>query len=175
MMYFKKLSMVSSILFFTAGAVLWAQTIEDLLPSLQDRALVLDITVRVLEKDSQEIWNSSSSKVTIPGRAVGVKLVGSNVVVAINFTPYLTQEGNTILVAQGQIWVNVSEQGIQYKTTIQTIPITFGEQVYFLPLGSSPSDEDAYIELLLNLHPYKAPESKIPDETLPPPIENEKK
>jgi hypothetical protein len=158
MMRFKKLFMVRSVLFFTAGAALWAQSFEDVLPSFQDRALVLDITARVLEKKSQEVWNASSSKVTIPGRSVGVKLLGANVIVAIQFTPYLTREGNTVLVAQGQIWINIPDQGVQYQTTLQTIPVRFGEQVCFLPLGAPPSNEDAYIELVVNVSPYRAPD-----------------
>jgi hypothetical protein len=172
MMRFKKLFMVRSVLFFTAGAAaLWAQTFEDVPPSLQDRALALDITVRVVEKDSQEVWNSSSSKITISGRAVGVKLLGANVIVAIQFTPYLAREGNTILVIQGQIWVNIPGQGVQYQTTLQTIPVTFGEQVCFFPLGASPSNGDAYIEVLVNVSPYKAPD----DTVVQKPLESEEK
>jgi hypothetical protein len=169
MMRFKKLFIVRSVLFFTAGAAaLWAQSFEDVLPSLQDRALVLDVTARVMEKDSQEVWNSSSSKITISGRAVGVKLLGANVIVAIQFTPYLTREGNAILVIQGQIWVNIPDQGVQYQTTLQTIPVTFGEQVCFLPLGASSSNGDAYIEVLVNVSPYKAPDDAVAQERLDP-------
>ncbi|MDR2793425.1 MAG: hypothetical protein LBB61_07150 [Treponema sp.] len=149
--------MIRNILFFTAGAAVWAQSFEDVLPNFQDRALVLDITARVVEKKSHEVWNASSSKITIPGRAVGVKLLGANVIVAIQFTPYVTWEGDTVLVAQGQIWINIPDRGVQYQTTLQTIPIRFGEQVSFLPLGAPPSNEDAYIELVVNLSPYKAP------------------
>ncbi|MDR2193920.1 MAG: hypothetical protein LBP19_05560 [Treponema sp.] len=159
MMRCKKLFMVRSVLFFTAGAALWAQSFEDVLPSFQDKVLVLDITARVVEKEeSQEVWHVSSSKITIPGRAVGVKLLGANVVIAVQFTPYMTREGAAILVAQGQIWVTIPEQGVQYQTTLQTIPVNFGEPVRFLPLGASPSNEDAYIELVVNVSPYKAPD-----------------
>lgn len=166
-MRFNKLFMVRSVLLFTAGATaLWAQSFEDVPSSLQDRALVLDITARVVEKDSQEVWNSSSSKITISGRAVGVKLLGANVIIAVQFTPYLTPEGNTILVIQGQIWVNIPEQGVQYQTTLQTVPVTFGEQVRFLPLGASSSNEDAHIEVLVNVSPYKTPDSAVVQERL---------
>jgi hypothetical protein len=156
MIQVKALSVVGSFLFF-AGAALWSQEFEDLPPALKEQAVILDITARVLEKNSQEIWNSSrSSKVTIPGRSVGIRLVGANVVVTIQFTPYLRNDGNNILVAQGQIWVDVPNQGMSYQTTMQTIPIAFGEQVYFLPLGSSSSNGDTYIEILLELRPYSA-------------------
>jgi hypothetical protein len=150
----KTFSIVSGFLFLAANTALWTQELEDLLPGLRERAVVLNITARILEKDSQEIWNSSTSKVTIPGKAVGIKLVGDNLVVVIQFIPYLRRDGNNILVAQGQIWIDVPDHGISYQTTMQTIPIAFGEQIYFLPLGSGISREGAYIEILLELRPY---------------------
>jgi hypothetical protein len=37
---------------------------------------------------------------------------------------------------------------------MQTIPLEFGEQVYFFPLGPMQSQEEAYIEIQLLLEPY---------------------
>jgi hypothetical protein len=168
MIYSKTLFMAGGVLFFTASAALLAQDIEDLLPSLKDKAVILDITARVLENNSEVVWNSSGSKVTIPGKSVGVKLVGSNVVVFVQITPYLNRNGNNFLVIQGQIWVSVPNQGIQYQTTMQTIPIAFGEQVYFFPLGKAPSGENASIELFLKMYPY----IDQPPKMSPHPIDN---
>jgi hypothetical protein len=161
----------SGVLVFTVG-ILWGQSddgafsFEDMLRDFQDKAVVLDITALVIEKNSEEVWNTSSSKITIPGRPVGVKLVGSNVVAAVQFTPYVSDDGSTFLVVQGQIWVNVPEQGIHYQTTIQTIPIVFGEEVYFFPLGNAAeSKQDSRIELRLNLHPYQQQEHGEADES----------
>jgi hypothetical protein len=151
---FAPLAMLGGLLFFASSPAINAQELEDLLPGLKERAVVIEITARVLEKNSLEIWNSTSSKVTIPGKAVGIKLIGANIVVVVQFTPYLRSDGNNILVAQGQTWVDVPNQGMRYQTTMQTIPLAFGEQVYFLPLGSSVNDDDAHIEILLELHPY---------------------
>ncbi|MDR0785300.1 MAG: hypothetical protein LBE74_05375 [Treponema sp.] len=149
----KTLSVLGGFLLFTAGTAL-SQDIESLLPGLKDKAVVLDITARILENDSEEVWNSKSSKVTIPGKSVSIKFIGSNIVVVVQFTPYLRRDGRNILVAQGQIWVDIPYQGMRYQTIMQTIPITFGEEVYFLPLGSSNSD-GSVIEILLRLYPYK--------------------
>ncbi|MDR0645300.1 MAG: hypothetical protein LBG05_10445 [Treponema sp.] len=153
MIHWKTFSVLGGFLLFTAGTAL-SQDIEPLLPGLKDKAVVLDITARILENDSEEVWNSKSSKVTIPGKAVGIKFIGSNIVVSVQFTPYLRRDGHNVLVAQGQIWIDIPRQGMRYQTTMQTIPITFGEEVYFLPLGSSNS-EGSVIEILLRLHPYK--------------------
>jgi hypothetical protein len=152
----RRLTLFSGLFFLAAASVLTAQEpgLEVLLPGLKDRALVLDMVARVVDQNQQEVWNSSTSKVTIPGRPVGLKLIGSNVVVAVQFTPYLRRNGRSVLVAQGQIWVNVPNEGIRYQTTMQTIPLEFGEQIYFFPLGSANSPEDSRIEIMLELRPY---------------------
>jgi hypothetical protein len=129
-------------------------SLEEMLPGLKDRAVVLDITARVIEQNQIEIWNSSESRVTIPGRPVGLKLVGANIVVAVQFTPYLRRKGHNVLVAQGQIWVNVPGEGIRYQTTMQTIPLDFEDPIYFFPLGRENTQNDAHIEIKLVLRPY---------------------
>ncbi|MDR2808846.1 MAG: hypothetical protein LBB43_07575 [Spirochaetaceae bacterium] len=157
---------IEGMLFFISGLALFAQELPDpplesMLFALRDRAVILSMITRVID-DQTEIWNSSSSKVTIPGRAVGLKIVGDNVVVTVQFTPYLRQEGPNILVVQGQIWVDIPDLGIQYQTTIQTIPLEFGERVYFLPLGNKIDHGKARIEIQLELLPYTWREPKGP-------------
>jgi hypothetical protein len=146
-------SVLGSLLLLVAPGAAQELSLEELLPGLKDQAVVLDIVARVVEKNQQEVWNSSNSKVTIPGKPVGLKLVGANIVVAIQFTPYFRRNGNPVLVAQGQIWVDVPNEGIRYQTTIQTIPLELGEPIYFFPLGSIDS-QDARIEIQLKLYPY---------------------
>jgi hypothetical protein len=153
MIYWKMFSVLGGFLLLTARTAL-SQDIESLLPGLKDKAIVIEITARILENDSEEVWNSKSSKVTIPGKSVSIKLVGSNIVVVAQFTPYLRRDGRNILVAQGQIWVDIPHKGMRYQTTMQTIPIMFGEEVYFFPLGSS-NPNGSVIEILLRVHPYK--------------------
>jgi hypothetical protein len=152
----RRVSLFGSLLFLAANAAVMTQeqSLEELLPGLMDRAVVLDIVSRVVEQNQHEVWNSVNSKVTIPGRPVGLKLVGANVVVAVQFTPYLRRNGRSLLVAQVQIWVDVPNEGIRYQTTMQTIPIEFGEPIYFFPLGSVNSPDDARIEITLELRPY---------------------
>jgi hypothetical protein len=145
-------------------------SLEKLFPRLKEEAVVLDIIARVVEQNQEEVWNSSvNSKVTIPGRPVGLKLVGANIVVAVQFTPYLRRNGNNVLVAQGQIWVDVPNEGIRYQTTMQTIPLKFGEQIYFFPLGSVSSRDEAHIEIQLELHPYTEDDAPPADSPESPP------
>jgi hypothetical protein len=147
---------IFGVLLFVAGVAAMAQEpgLEELLPGLKSRAVILNIAARVVEHNQQEVWNSSNSRVTLPGRPVGIKLVGANVVVAVQFTPYLRPNGKNILVAQGQIWIDIPNEGIRYHTTMQTIPMEFGEYIYFFPLGSAGFPDDAHIEIQLKLEPY---------------------
>ncbi|MDR1100577.1 MAG: hypothetical protein LBL28_08865 [Treponema sp.] len=162
----RRFTIFGSLFFLAANAAVIAQEpgLEELLPGLKDRAVVLDIVARVIEQNQQEVWNSVNSKVTLPGRPVGLKLVGANVVVAVQFTPYFGRNGHSVLVAQGQIWVNIPNEGIRYQTTMQTIPLKFGEQIYFFPLGPADSPDDDRIEIMLELRPYAGEgDSKAPE------------
>jgi hypothetical protein len=123
-------------------------------PRLRGRSLMLDITARVIEQNQTVIWNESHKKETIPGRPVVIKLVGANIVVEAQFTPYLRRGGQKVLVSQGQRWLEMPNQGIRYHTSIQTIPLEFGEPIYFFPLGPRRDEDAACIEVMLTLNPY---------------------
>ena len=127
---------------------------QGLFPRFTGQAVLLNISARIMERDRVESWNESHRKVTIPGHPVEIKLVGTNVVVAVQFTPYLRRGGTrNFLVAQGQIWMETPNRGIRYHASMQTIPVRFGEPIYFFPLG--PVREDtASIEVILTMYPY---------------------
>jgi hypothetical protein len=143
------------VLFFAALGAGFSQetSLDELPPGLRERAVVMAITSRVVE-ENQQVWDSVNRKVTIPGRPIGIKMVGANVVMAFQFTPFLRAGGNSVLVVQGQIWVNIDGEGMRYQTTLQTIPINFGEPVFFFPLGSPSSPQERRIELQLEVRPY---------------------
>jgi hypothetical protein len=146
-----------------AGAALRAEDASPGLPGFRGRAVVLDIDARVVEQNQAVTWNESHQRQTIAGSPVGIKLVGANVVVAVQFTPYLRRMGPNVLVAQGQIWVEIPEQGIRYHTSIQTIPLEFDEPIYFFPLGSVEDENNARIEIMLTMR--RLPDSEIPPES----------
>ena len=122
-------------------------------PRFRGRSLILNINARVIDEKQTVIWNETHKKTTFPGRPVGIKLVGSNIVVVAQFTPYVRQGGQYFLVAQGQVWTEVPGQGISYHTSMQTIPLEFGEPIYFFPLGPQNSENTARIEVTLTLYP----------------------
>jgi len=131
---------------------------EDL-ESLIDEALQLQITAKVLPPDQQPVWNSQSKKLTIPGRSVAVRLVGDNIRIDVVFTPYQEENGNLLLVAQGQVWFSEAPDAkTTYLTTIQSIPVSWGEKVLFFPLGYSselPQASTFNIQLEVEIYPYK--------------------
>ncbi|GBU29047.1 hypothetical protein R84B8_02609 [Treponema sp. R8-4-B8] len=145
-----------SALFILATSVCfeaWSQPVgSGMMPEFRRQALVLDINARALENE-EVIWTDSHQKITIPGTPVGIRLVGSNIIVAVQFTPFIRRNGN-VMVAQGQIWINDPEKGVSYYTSIQTIPMEFNEPIYFFPLGASPQSNSS-IEIKLTVNPYK--------------------
>ena len=144
-------------------------TLEEILPGLREQAIIMDIAARIVEENQEIVWNSENSKVTISGRPVGIKLVGDNVVVAVQFTPYFRSRGNNFLVAQGQVWIDIPNKGISYYTSIQTIPMEFEETIYFFPLGPGDSQEEARIEIQLMLRPYISNSAEVEQSNPSPP------
>jgi hypothetical protein len=162
-----RISFIGGVFLLAAGVCLNAQesSFTEMLPAFKGQAVVINIIARIIENNRQEIFNSVNSRVTIPGRPVGIKLVGSNLVVAVQFTPFFGHKGKNMLVAQGQIWLEIPGEGMRYQTTLQTIPMEFGEQVYFYPLGSVAKPEEARIEIQLELLPYRGKEEDGPGES----------
>jgi len=129
---------------------------QNLLPRFRGRAVVIDIDARILE-NGKIIWNETNQKITIPGRPVEIKLIGENlvVVVRLTFIPN-NRDGQKLLVAQGQIFMADSSQGIRYQASVQTIPLEFNETVCYFPLGPfKPEEGGSSIEVMLTLKPYE--------------------
>jgi hypothetical protein len=131
---------------------------------MRDRAVILHMVTRVLEKDNTEAWNSDTYKVTIPGRPVGLKIVGENVAVSVQFTTYRHRNGKGILVAQGQIFTETPDGRVQGRTMMQTLPFDFGERIFFFPLGSGKQEDEAHIEIQIEMMRYE----EIPVNSAPP-------
>jgi hypothetical protein len=144
---------------------------EQLLPGLRERAVIMNISARIIQEDDEIVWDSEDSRITIPGRPVEIKLVGSNIIVTIQFTPFFRSSGRNVLVAQGQVWTNVQDQGVSYHTIMQTIPLEFDEEIIFFPLGTAGPDKKDLIEIQLVVQPYYIGDD-IPDD-LPEDDENE--
>jgi hypothetical protein len=149
------LSFISALFTLAAGVCIdaYSQPVgSGMMPEFRRQSLVLDINARALENE-EVIWNDVHQKITIPGTPVDIRLVGSNVIVAIQFTPFIRRDGN-VMVAQGQIWIKDPEKGVSYYTSIQTFPLKFNEPIYFFPLGAS-SPLNSSIEIKLTVNPYK--------------------
>jgi Ni/Co efflux regulator RcnB len=123
-------------------------------PRFRERMVVLEIDARLTGQNETVIWSESHRKETLLGRPVGIKLVGSNLIVDVQFTPY-SRMGTRYRVAQAQIWMEIPNEGIRYYTTMQTIPVEFGELVYFFPLGPRSDGDDSRIEMMLTLRRHE--------------------
>ena len=150
---------IGGILFLTVQSIIGAQQVSlEQIPALRERAVIMRCISRIVEQNEQVVWDSETSRVTVPGRPVGVRLIGANLVILVQFTPFLHPNGRYSLVAHGQTWINIPNEGISYHTTIQTIPLELNEPIYFFPLGSTNNDDDeARIEIQITLEPFTEP------------------
>lgn len=134
-------------LFFFALLGVHAQetTQEEPMPSaLRDKALKVLVAARILDTEDVAVWEASADKHTIPGRAVMIKMVGTNLIILASFTPYLSSGNDEhILLAQGEVWAMAGDGNVRYHSSVQTIPMKLGEIVYFFPLGDSANAGDS--------------------------------
>ena len=135
---------------------------KEALQQLLSKALSVTISARVLPSDTQDtpIWNAESTKLTIPGRSIKVRLDGDNARIYLICTPYLQDDAEVLLVAQGQVWLTQpTDREVKYSSTYYSIPMSFGEKVLFFPLGLSTAEaqqKDFYnIELEIKIVPYE--------------------
>lgn len=139
-------------------------SLDEALRELADTAMGVHITARITEGSQQTVWDMDVTRVTISGRAVTVRLDGSNITVVAKFTPYRDSDDSILLVAQGQTWISRDgdTQQVDYQTAFESMPIELGETVVFLPLGDNEltmdveTDEPATfnIELEVTVVPY---------------------
>jgi hypothetical protein len=125
---------------------------ERVSPEFRRRALVMDISAKVIEDEQVVVWSESVRRIAIPGSPISIRLVGSNIAVVAQFTPFIRRREGNVLVAQGQIWiVDPGSREVTYHTSIRTIPMDLNEPIYFFPLGTSNSS----IEIMLIVSPYR--------------------
>jgi hypothetical protein len=141
-------------------------------PELQSSTLQISFSVRILGPDETAVWNVESTRLTIPGRSVRVRLDGDNVVIYLICTPYVQQDGSILLVAQGQIWLSEPpEEKVKYYSPFYNIPVSLGEKILFFPLGfpDDAGEKGFYnIEMQIKIDPYARIESKdVPQEENP--------
>jgi hypothetical protein len=151
------LSRLALVGFAALPLALAAQGIPD---ALKDKALIVRVVTVVpaaaaesgpsapsslgSNGDRGQVWRSESSKYTVPGTPVPFKLVGSNVAIIVQITPFEEGDGKGVtLIAQGQVWVRPQEGGLSYHTTVDTLSVDFGETVLFFPLGLGPAGKDS--------------------------------
>ena len=131
--------------------------LEEALRPILDKALQLNIIARVLPPGEEQEWNIQSSKLTIPGRSIVVKLFGENIRIFIVLTPYWQENGKLLLVAQGEVLLSeTAESEVKYLSTVKSIPISLGEKVLFFPLGVSKRFRKSFnIQLEIEILSYK--------------------
>lgn len=139
--------------------------LKEALRALLANALEVHVSARVLPADEKPIWNVESTKLTLPGRPIKVRLDGDNLRIYLICTPYVKDSGEVLLLAQGQVWLSQPpEKEVKYFNTFYSIPVTFGEKVLFFPLGLSSGepgggqDDFFNIELEIKIVPYEAVE-----------------
>jgi len=147
-------------------------------PALEEilkEALAVHIQAKISQDIQQVMWQSEVNKLTIPGRPVTLHLRNEQARLSVHFTPYRTVKGGLILVAQSEVWLvqpgdETSPDGLRYFTSMKSIPLDFGEQVVFYPLGKLDdldNPEELHIQMIVMINPYALEEEVLEEEAAP--------
>ncbi len=79
---------------------------KEALQQLLNNALRVTISAQILPADAKPVWNAESTNLTLPGRSIKVRLEGDNVRIYLICTPYVQDNGDVLLLAQGQVWLS---------------------------------------------------------------------
>ena len=155
-----KRRMIAAALIAVAAAASSAEDLTNALRDLLANALEVKISARLVPPGlDKPAWNVESKKLTIPGRSVNVRLDGDNAVILLECTPYMKENGEVLLLANGQVWfTEPPEKKARYFSTYYNIPLEFGEKVLFFPMGvPEQQGEKKYvnIELEIVIVPYQ--------------------
>ena len=172
----KKAFFSGLIFFIITGSSLFAQQSEQSIETLLKEALSLHIHAMLSQNQENVLWESEVVKLTIPGRPVTLHLQNEQAKLSVHFTPYRKTEGGLILIAQSEIWLvknNEEEngnQGIRYYTSMKSIPLDYGEQVLFFPLGKMDNlnnPEKLHIEMAVLISPYLQNDEEASEDAAP--------
>jgi hypothetical protein len=156
-MHMRKKVIIILILFLFVGFGAFSDEISELLELLEDNVFSVNIVGRIYGNGNVSSWNVEVTKYTISGKKVSVKLKGKNLKIIADITPYADEKG-ILLLAQGQVWItSPGEETLQYTSTMKSLPIQFGDKVYFYPLGlNQDKNQKMFIlELEIQVLPYK--------------------
>lgn len=154
----KRVILLAVLLFLIGLYPTASDDLENLLKLIQENAFKINIHARVFEDDTVSIWNMEVSRLTIAGKTVNVKLTDEDIIVIAHITPYVDESDTITLIAQGQVYLtNPGSEGVQYMSTVKSLPVALGERVFFYPLGYSgeKTTNQFVIELEIQVLPYQ--------------------
>jgi hypothetical protein len=157
-----------ALLIVSAAGIAGAQAppqsiIESALRSVRDDQLEIKVGLSLTQAEPFTSWNTQQSELTIPGRAVNVEVNGSNLRIRAVFTPYLGEDGELELVAQGQVWLDDGpEAPTRYVATYRSVPLSLGEKLLFFPLGVAEGVADEVtLKLEVEIVRYEPERSQV--------------
>lgn len=137
-------------------------SIEDIIKFLEDKALSVHMSARLIDQDEETVWDATSKSITIAGRAIKVWFVGKSFFINAYITPFGNIEEELLLVAYGELWMSGRDGvGIKYESFLKSLPIDPGERAIFFPLGVAvDAQENIYtIELEIQVLPLSEDDS----------------
>jgi len=126
-------------------------------PAFPADALRLTLTCRITSRgDPSDAWEEKAESLIYPNKSLQLRMVGRDIVIVTILTPYESGKGDGTYVMKtiGRIWTKGDDSGLNYYSSLFSIPLKLGEKARYFPLGSKNEGDDV-VEIALKLE--KAP------------------
>jgi len=127
-------------------------------PVVSENAILVDLVGRLFSGDTEAVlWNTESSKLTVSGKAIRVKISGTDIIIVTNLTPYRKDVNTFILLAHAEVWLkDPTKEAVSYYSTFKTLEVPAGETVLFFPLGVTKEKDPSLfmIQIEIGIKPY---------------------
>ena len=142
----------------TAAALFSDETNEETLARILEDAVTILVHSKIVMHESSENWESSLTKVTIPGRTVTLLYETNSEKLSIELTPFISDDNSYVLAAMSNFWHD-GEEGAQFRSSFKSIKLDSDELILFYPLGLKTQEALTggllHMELGIKIIPYK--------------------
>jgi hypothetical protein len=115
--------------------------------------MLLRLAYRVISsEDSTDVWEATASRAILPNADAQIRLTGEDIIIVIQLTPLVRDPAapDFLLRILGQVFWKSENGRVSSYTSFSSLPMKFGEQATYYPLGTRSAGKDN-VELILRL------------------------
>ena len=125
------------------------------LDEIKTKAIVVHIAAKIIV-GTETIWSAEQNRVTVHGLPVPIQMENDLLLINTEITPYRQNTGELLLVIKSDLWRrSADEQRVQYISSLRSAQVSWGESMFFYPLGDAVVDGRPRIIMEISLTQYQ--------------------